>query len=87
MSGLSSTTLYLLEVYAVNAKGRSDAVRMEVRTARKLSEVKFSYSAGESAFNHNGMPSCRGTADFMWRRPTSALFGIRVAKTSLGMLT
>lgn len=50
VTGLTPATLYVAQISAVNAKGRSDQVRMEVMTKDRpinLSDIKYSYSAGE----------------------------------------
>ena len=46
--GVAPNTRFLVDVYSVNAKGRSDPARMEAVTRKPRPEdvVKFSYSAG-----------------------------------------
>ncbi len=62
VTGLASSSHYFLDLYAVNAKGRSsDTVFLEAHTARQppqpqlQNDVKYSFSAG--SYVHNPLSS------------------------------
>ncbi len=46
--GLAPNTAFTLDVYSMNAKGRSKPVRLKARTRNALpADVKYSFSAGK----------------------------------------
>ena len=46
VDGLAPNTIFTLDVYAINAKGRSIPVRLKTRTRKVHADVKYSFSAG-----------------------------------------
>ena len=46
VDGLAPNTVFTLDVYAINAKGRSTPVRLKTRTRKVHADVKYSFSAG-----------------------------------------
>ena len=47
VDGLAPNTIFTLDVYAINAKGRSAPVRLKTRTRKVHADVKYSFSAGK----------------------------------------
>ena len=50
VDGLAPNTIFTMDVYALNAKGRSKPVRLKTRTRKVHADVKYSFSAGKKAF-------------------------------------
>ena len=50
VDGLAPNTIFTMDVYALNAKGRSKPVRLKTRTRKVHADVKYSFSAGKNAF-------------------------------------
>ena len=48
VDGLAPNTIFTLDVYAINAKGRSIPVRLKTRTRKVHADVKYSFSAGNT---------------------------------------
>ena len=46
LDGLAANSFFTLDVYALNAKGRSIPVRLKIRTRKLHADVKYSFSAG-----------------------------------------
>ena len=49
VDGLAPNTIFTMDVYAMNAKGRSKPVRLKTRTRKVHADVKYSFSAGKKA--------------------------------------
>ena len=50
VDGLAPNTIFTMDVYALNAKGRSKPVRLKTQTRKVHADVKYSFSAGKKAF-------------------------------------
>ena len=50
VDGLAPNTIFTMDVYALNAKGRLKPLRLKTRTRKVHVDVKYSFSAGKKAF-------------------------------------